>query len=177
VHNQDAREQGHPSEEVSTVHGERCVDEECNLVHKQPRVYTILDSTVSSRSRQRSRSADSQESTRLSSPLPTKSYGGSAINFSSETPRQSTVYEGSIVGFPPSAVPVDPFQVPRASAGIIGRRYLRSEENTSQQAEKDDQERGMDETRNVYTPIHRKFDISDSEDDMMTEVEWKDEEL
>jgi len=36
----------------------------------------------------------------------------------------------------------------------------------------------MEETRKVYTPIPRKFEASDSsdnEDDMMTEVEWRDE--
>jgi len=84
--------------------------------------------------------------------------------------------EGSLLGLPPSAVPQDPFSTPRASAGIIARRYIQSEENTSQHAEK---EGGMEETRKVYTPILRKFEVSDSsdnEDDMMTEVEWRDDE-
>jgi len=37
----------------------------------------------------------------------------------------------------------------------------------------------MEETQKVYTPIPRKFEISDNsnnEDDTMTEVEWRDEE-
>jgi len=79
------------------------------------------------------------------------------------------------MGLPLSALPQDPFSTPRASAGIITRKYIQSEENTSQYAEK---EGGMEETRKVYTPIPRKFEISDSsdnEDDMMTEVEWRDE--
>jgi len=46
------------------------------------------------------------------------------------------------------------------------------EENASQHAEKAE---GMEETRKVYTPIPRKFKISDSSDDAMTEVEWRDE--
>jgi len=63
------------------------------------------------------------------------------------------------------------------SAGIIARKYIQSEENVSQHAEK---EGGMEETRKVYTPIPRKFEISDDskdEDDRMTEVEWRDEEV
>jgi len=38
----------------------------------------------------------------------------------------------------------------------------------------------MEETRKVYPPILTKFEVSDSsddEDDMMTEVEWRDEEI
>jgi hypothetical protein len=157
---------------VSTVHGGSSVDEEGNQVYKQPRVYTI-PSTRSGR--QRSRSLDSQESSRLSSPPPTTTttdYGGSEISFPKQT--QSTKYEGSIVGFPPSAIPQDPFSTPRASAGIIARRYIQSEEDASQYAE--EKEGGMEETRKVYTPIPRKFEISDSEDEAMTEVEWRDEE-
>ena len=45
------------------------------------------------------------------------------------------------------------------------------EENGSQHVEK---EEGMEETRKVYSPIPRKFGISDSSDDAMTEVEWRD---
>jgi len=81
------------------------------------------------------------------------------------------------LGLPPSALPQDPFSTPRASAGIIALRYIQSEENTSKNAE---EEGGMEETRKVDTPIPRKFEISDSsdnEDDMMTEVEWRDEEV
>jgi len=134
--------------------------------------------------RYESKSVDSQESSRLSSPPPTTSYGGSEISFPSQTPRETVLSplpatnysEGSLLGLPPSALPQDPFSTPRASAGIIARRYTQSEENTSQHAEK---EGGMEETRKVYTPIARKFEVSDSsdnEDDMMTEVEWRDEE-
>jgi len=55
------------------------------------------------------------------------------------------------------------------------RRYIQSEENATQHAE---EEGGMGETLRVHTPIQRKFEVSDSsdnEDDMMTEVEWRDE--
>ena len=41
VHNQEAREIGHLSQQVSTVHGESSVDEERKLVFKQRKVYTI----------------------------------------------------------------------------------------------------------------------------------------
>jgi hypothetical protein len=150
------------------------VDEEGNQVYKQPRVYTI-PSTRSGR--QRSRSLDSQGSSRLSSPPPTTDYGGSGISFPTETPKATTVYEGSIVAFPLSAAPLDPFTTPRlsGSGGIISQRYIQSEENTSQYAD-EEEEGGMEETRKVYTPIPRKFEISDSEDEAMTEVEWRDEE-
>jgi len=84
----------------------------------------------------------SDDSSELSPP-PTTSYGGSEISFPSQTPRErvatplpSTNYEGSLLGLPPSAIPQDPFSTPRASAGIIARRYIQSEENTSQDAEK-----------------------------------------
>jgi len=118
------------------------------------------------------------------SPPPTTSYGGSEISFPSQTPRErvlsplpATNYsEGSLLGFPLSALPQDPFLTPRASPGIIARRYIQSEENASQHAE---EEGGMEETRKVYTPIPRKFEVSDSsdnEDETMTEVEWRDEE-
>jgi len=184
MHNEEARETGHLSQIVSTVHGGSSVDEEGNLVYKQLRVYTI-PSTPRMSARGRSRSVGSQESSRLASPPPTTSttnYGGSEISFPSQTPRErvlsplpSTNYEGSLLGLPPSALPQDPFSTPRASAGIIARRYIQSEENASQDAEK---EGGMEETRKVYTPISRKFEVSDSsdnEEDMMTEVEWRDE--
>jgi len=118
----------------------------------------------------------------LSSP-PVTSYGGGEISFPLQTPRErvvsplpSTNYEGSLLGLPPSALPHDPFSTPRASAGIIARRYIQSEENISQHAE---EEGGMEETRKVYTPIPRKFEVSDDsdeEDDTMTEVEWRDVE-
>jgi hypothetical protein len=157
IHNQEAREEGHPSQIVSTVHGGSSVDDEGHLVYKQPRVYTIPSDTGSP----------------LSSP-PTTSYGGSDISFPQRT--QSTQYEGSVVAFPPSALPVDPFSTPKASAGIIAKRYIQSEEDASQNAITDEEEGGMGETRKVYTPILRKSEISGSEDDVMTEVEWREEE-
>jgi len=79
------------------------------------------------------------------------------------------------LGLPLSAFPEDPFSTPRVSAGIITRKYIQSEENATQCA---GTEGGMEETRKVYTPIPRKFEISDSsdsEDDTMTEVEWRGE--
>jgi len=124
----------------------------------------------------------SDDSSELLPPPPTTNYGGSEISFPSQTPRErvqsppsATNYEGSLMGLPPSAIPQDPFSTPRASAGIIARRYIQSEENTSRNAE---EEGGMEETRKVYTPIPRKFEVgdsSDNEDDAMTEVEWRDE--
>jgi len=178
MHNEEAREKGHPSQIVSTIHGGSSVDEEGNLVYKQPRVYPIPSDTQRSTRRQRSRSVDSQDSSRLSSPPPTMKYGGSEIFFPSQTPREraqsplpSTNYEGSRLGLPLSALPEDPFSVLRASAGIIAQRYIQSEENISQHATK---EEGMEETLKVYTPIPRKFEISDSDDEVMTEVEWRD---
>jgi len=125
----------------------------------------------------------SDDSSELSTPPPTTNYGGSEISFLSQTPRErvssslpTTDYSGgSLLGLPLSALPQDPFSTPRASTGIIARRYIQSEENTTQYAE---EEGGMEETRKVYTPIPRKFEASDSsdnEDDAMTEVEWRDE--
>jgi hypothetical protein len=35
------------------------------------------------------------------------------------------------------------------------------------------EEEGMKETLKVYTPIPRKFEISDREDQAMTEAEWR----
>ena len=115
------------------------------------------------------------------SPPPTTSYGGSDVSFPSQTPRErvlsplpSTNYSGgSILGLPLSADPENPFSVPRASAGLIVQRYIRSEENASQHAEK---EGGIEETRRVDTPIPRTFEISDSSNDPMTEVQWREDE-
>jgi len=174
AHNQELRDMGRQSQEIPTEHGGSSIDDEGNLVYKPPRVYTIPNSADSTRTRYRSRSVDSQESSRLSSPPPTTSYGGSQISFPEVTPRQSTRYEGSIVGFPPSALPQDPFSVPRSSAGIIAHRYIQSEENASQYAQKGVKEEGVDETLKGYTPILRKFEVSDgsdSEDEAMMEVE------
>jgi len=114
--------------------------------------------------RRRSSSVGSIESSVLSLPPPTT------------MSNKSTVYEGSILAMPPSALPMDPFSTPKATTGIIAQRYIQSEENTSQHAEK---EGGMEETRKVYTPIPRKFEISDDSevsDKAMTEVEWMEEE-
>ena len=126
----------------------------------------------------------SDDSSASSTPPATMNYGGSEISFPSQTPRErvltplpATNYsEGSLLGLPPSALLQDPFSTPRASAGIIARRYIQSEENISQYAE---EEGGMEENRRIHTPIPRKFELSDSSDnehDTMTEVEWRDEE-
>jgi len=117
------------------------------------------------------------------SPPPTTDYGGSEVSFPSQTPRERVVSplpttnysEGSLLGIPPSALPQDPVWTPRASIGIIARKYIQSEENASQHAAKHG---GIEESRKVYTPIQRKFEISNSsnnEENMMTEVESRDE--
>jgi len=167
VHNAEVAAAGHLSQVMEPVLGTPPCDEYGNIRSQQHSVHTILsdDSSLS--------------------PPPTTKYGGSEISFPSQTPgervlspRPSTNYEGSLMGLPLSALNAlmeDPFSTPRASAGIIARKYIQSEENTSQYAE---EEGGMEETRKVYTPIPRKFEISDSsdnEDDAMTEVEWRDE--
>jgi len=73
----------------------------------------------------------SDDSSELSSP-PTTEYGGSVISCPSQTPRHSTEYQGSIVGFPPSAAPQDLFMTPRASSkSILVKRYIQLEENIS----------------------------------------------
>jgi len=80
----------------------------------------------------------SDDSSELSPP-PTTNYGGSDISFPSRTPRErvlsplpSTNYEGSLMCLPQSAVPEEPFSNARASAGIVARRYIQSEENAGQ---------------------------------------------
>jgi hypothetical protein len=114
----------------------------------------------------RSRSVGSEDriSSVLSSPPPTT--------------RQTTEYGGSIVGFPPSAIPQDPFATPRTSGrSILAARYIQSEENNGEAAESDEEEEGgMPETLKISTPIPRKFECSDSSDEAMMEVEWRDEE-
>jgi len=109
--------------------------------------------------RHRSRSVDSMSS-ELSSPPPT------------------TVYGGSILAMPPSAISQDPFATPRTSGiSIVAARYIQSEENTNRQAASSEEEEGGEaETVKISTPIPRKFKISDSEDDAMTEVDWRDKE-
>jgi len=164
IHNAEVRAEGHPSQVIEPIWRENSVIDEYGNRRKHE-VHTISSDDGSSLS-----------------PPPTTSYGGSEISFPSQTPgerilspRPSTNYEGSLMGLPPSALPQDPFSTPRASAGIIARRYIQSEEDASQNAEK---EGGMEETRKAYTPIPRKFECSDSsdnEDDAMTEVEWRDE--
>jgi hypothetical protein len=58
-------------------------------------------------------------------------YVGSEMTFLQQTRREATSYEESVVAFPLSAIPQDPVTAPRASAGIIARRYIQSEENIS----------------------------------------------
>jgi len=167
IHNAEVRAEGHPSQVIEPIWRENSVIDEYGNRRKHE-VHTI----------------SSDDSSELSPP-PTTSYGGSEISFPSKTPEErvqsplpSTNYEGSLMGLPLSALNAlsdDPFSTPRASAGIIARRYIQSEENATQDAE---EEGGMEETRKVYTPIPRKFEVSDSsdnEDDTMTEVEWRDE--
>jgi len=163
IHNAEVRAAGNPSQVIEPIWGTaQVIDEYGN--GRPPTVHMI-----------------SSDDSSLSPP-PTTSYGGSEISFPSQTPGEkvatpqpTTNYsEGSLLGLPPSALPEDPFSTPRASAGIIARKYIQSEENGSQNAEK---EGGMEETRKVYTPILRHFEVSDDEeDDAMTEVEWRDEE-
>jgi len=158
IHNKEARESGHPSQVVEPVWGPSQRDQYGRPLEGQ--VHTI--------------SSDDDSSL---SPPPTTSYGGSDVSFPQQTQEESTQYEGSLLALPPSAILQDPFSVPRESAGLIARRYIQSEEGTSQQTSEN--EEGMEETRKVYTPIPRKFEISDNsdnEDDAMTEVEWRSEE-
>jgi len=168
IHNAEVRAAGHPSQIMEPVLGTPPCDEYGNRRSQQHSVHTI----------------SSDDSSELSPP-PTTSYGGSEISFPSQTPRErvqsplpSTNYEGSLMGLPLSALnelTEDPFSTPRASTGIIARRYIQSEENATQY---DEEERGMEETRKVYTPIPRKFEASGSsnnEEEAMTEVEWRDE--
>jgi len=157
IHNAEVVAAGHLSQIMEPVQvGTPPCDEYGNRRSQQHSVHTV----------------SGDDGSDLSSPPPTTNYGGSQISFPAETPTDSTKYEGSIVGFPPSAFPQDPFLTPRASAGIIARKYIQSEENVSQHAE---EEEGMEETLKVYTPIPRRFEISDSSDEAITEVEWRDE--
>jgi len=89
------------------------------------------------------------------------------------SPPPTTSYGGSLLGLPPNTLPLDPCWTPRASAGLIARRYIQLEENTSHHAEKEEE---MEETLKVDTPIPRKLEISDDSDDARMEVEWRDEE-
>jgi len=160
IHNAEVRAEGHPSQAIEPIWGmAQVIDEYGN--RRPPAVLTI-----------------SSDNSSLAPPQ-TTNYGESEISFPSQTSRErvlsplpSTHYEGSLLGLPLSALPQDPFLTPRVSAGIIARKYIQLEENVSQYAEK---EGGMEETRRVYTPIPRKFEISDISDDAMTEVEWRDE--
>jgi len=167
IHNAEVMAEGHLSQIIEPIWRENSVIDEYGN-RRNHAVHTI-----------------SSDDSSLSPPPPITSYGGSEISFPSQTPRErvlsplpSTNYEGSLMGLPLSALnelTEDPFSTPRASAGIIAHRYIQSEENASQNAE---EEGGMEETRKVYTPIPRKFEVSDSsdnEDDTMTEVEWREE--
>jgi len=165
MHNDEAKQQGLLSQIISTVHGGSSMDEEGNLVSKQPRVYTILSEVGSSLlpppmtnyggseiSFPSQTARDNDDLSELSPP-PSTSYGGSDISFPSETPGHRAMsplpamnYEGSLLGLPLSALPEDPFSTPKASAGLILQRYIQSEENTSQHATK---EGGMEETWKV----------------------------
>jgi len=192
IHNAEAIVAGNSDQIMSPVLGPAPCDEYGHRFSPQGTVHTILSDDGSSLSPPPTTSSGGSEVSfpsqtrgeRVLSPLPTTNYGGTEISFQSQTPGErvlsplpSTNYsEGSLLALPPSALPQDLFSTPWASAGSIARKYIQSEENTSQYAEK---EGGMEETRKVYTPIPRKFDISDNsdnEDDMMTEVEWRDEE-
>jgi len=167
IHNAKVMAEGHLSQIIEPIWGENSVIDEYGN-RRDHAVHTIL----------------SDDSSSLLPP-PTTNYGGSEISFPSQTPRErglppspSTNYEGSLKGLHLSALNAlteDPFSTPRASAGIIARRYIQLEEDATQNVE---DEGGMEETRKVYTPIPRKFEVSDSsdnEDDMRTEVEWRDE--
>jgi len=165
IHNAEVMREGHLSQIIEPIWMENSVIDKYGN-RRGHAVHTI----------------SSDDSSSLSPP-PTTNYGGSEISFPSRTPGErvlsplpSTNYEGSLRGLPLSALnelTEDPFSTPTASSGIIARRYIQSEENASQNAE---EEGGREETRKVYTPIPRKFEISDSsdnEDDAMTEGEWR----
>jgi len=79
---------------------------------------------------------------------------------------------------PPSAISQDPFTTPRTSGrSILTARYIQSEENIGEKAaSSEEEEGGVAETMKISTPIPRKFEISDSDDEAMTEVEWRNEE-
>jgi len=157
IHNQQARDEGHLSQMVSPAYSVNR-DYDGNKFEKAT-VHTISD-----------------DSSVLSSPPETTDYGGSEISFPKQT--QSTKYEGSLRAFPPSAIPEDPFSTPRTSGrSILAARYIQSEEDTGENAaSSEEEEGGVAETVKSRTPIPRKFELSDSEDDAMTEVEWRDEE-
>jgi len=167
IHNAEVMAEGHLSQIIEPIWRENSVIDEYGN-RRDHAVHTI----------------SSDDSSSLSPP-PTTNYGGSEISFPSQTPRErvlsprpSTNYEESLMGLPLSALnelTEDPFLTPRASTGIIVRRYIQSEENAIQDAE---EKGGMEETRKGYTPIPRKLEVSDSsdnEEDAMTEVEWRDE--
>jgi len=70
--------------------------------------------------------------------------------------------------------------IPRASAkpGVIGSRYIRSEENIGQHTDKNEQVVGVPDTpKRAHTPSQKKFEISNSEksDVAIMEVEWRKE--
>jgi len=167
IHNAEVRAAGHPSQAIEPIWGTaQVIDEYGNRCSNA--VHTI----------------SSDDSSELSSP-PTTSYSGSEISFPSKTPQErvmsplpTTNYsEGSLLGLPPSAVDQDPFATPRASGkSILAKRYIQSEENISMHAAMDEEEKegGVPDTlRRSGTPT---FESSD-EDDAMTVVVWRDEEI
>ena len=172
IHNAEQRAAGHLSQVMELVLPQAApCDEFGNRKSQQYDIHIIMSDNSS-----------------LSPPpttVMTTDYRGSDISFPKQTqpsgqrvstPCPTTSYGGSILAMSPSALPMNPFSTPRANTGIIAQRYIQSEENTSQHVEK---EGGMEETRKVYTPIPRKFEISDDSevsDEVMTEVEWRDEE-
>jgi hypothetical protein len=110
----------------------------------------------------------------------TRHRSGSVGSVSSglSSPPPTTVYEGSLLALPPSAIAQDPFANPSTSGkSILAARYIQSEEHTGENAANSgEEEGGVAETVKSCTPIPRKFEISDSEDEVMTEVEWREED-
>ena len=167
IHNAEVRAAGHPSQQMEPVFG-TAPCKEFGIRKSQQYDVHIISSDDSSLS-----------------PPPTTSYGGSEISFPSQTPREeavspvpTTIYGGSTIAMPPSAFSIDPFLTPRTSGkSILATRYIQSEENINiQVVDSEEEEGGVAETMKISIPIPRKFEISDSDDEVMTEVEWRDEE-
>jgi len=111
------------------------------------------------------------------SPLQTTDYRGDEIFHPDRI--QSTMYERSVVAFPPSTIPQDSLLTPRVSVRVVAQKNILGDKNVSQYVGKNEQEEGVKETRKVYTPIPRKFEtssISGNEDEKMTEEEPSNEE-
>jgi hypothetical protein len=88
------------------------------------------------------------------------------------SPLPTTSYGGSIAAVPSSAIHQDPFLTLRVSAtqGIVGRKYILMEERASMEEEK---EQGVQESPKRGRTLA--FEKSSSHD-VMTEVEWRQEE-